>query len=40
MARGKCDVTGDGKNDLISGSAPESEWKFDPYYEESTPTHG
>lgn len=34
-----CDVTGDGKSDLISGSYPRSEWKFDPYYEES-PTHG
>ncbi|MEW6867376.1 hypothetical protein [Trueperella pyogenes] len=40
LARGRCDVTGDGKPDLISGSAPRSEWKFDPYYEDSTPTHG
>lgn len=40
ITRGRCDVTGDGKPDLISGSAIRSEYKFDPYYEDSTSTHG
>ncbi len=40
LARGRCDVTGDGKPDIVSGNAVRSEYKFDPYYESSTPTHG
>lgn len=40
IARGQCDVTGDGKPDLITSSPMRSEWKFDPYYEDSTETHG
>lgn len=40
VAKGSCDVTGDGKPDLITGGATRSEYKFDPYYEDSTPTHG
>ncbi|MGL5405509.1 MAG: integrin alpha [Propionibacteriaceae bacterium] len=40
LARGACDVTGDGKPDIVSSGAPRSEWKFDPYYADSTPTKG
>lgn len=40
LARGRCDVTGDGKPDLISGNVVRSEWKYDPYYADSTPTKG
>ncbi|WP_124054018.1 hypothetical protein [Arcanobacterium ihumii] len=40
IARGSCDVTGDGKPDLITSSPVRSEWKFDVHYEKSTPTHG
>ncbi|WP_216382534.1 integrin alpha [Arcanobacterium phocae] len=40
IARGRCDVTGDGKPDLVTSSPMRSEWKFDPHYELSTPTHG
>ena len=40
LARGKCDVTGDGRSDIISSSPLRSEWVFDPYYADSTPTKG
>ena len=40
LARGRCDVTGDGKADIISGNVVRSEWKWDPFYAESTPTKG
>ncbi|MGL4831411.1 MAG: integrin alpha [Propionibacteriaceae bacterium] len=40
LARGACDVTGDGQPDIVSGGAPRSEWKYDPYYADSTPTKG
>ncbi|MDH4659109.1 hypothetical protein J7S19_10960 [Corynebacterium pyruviciproducens] len=40
LAKGSCDVTGDGIADIISGNAIRSEYKFDPFYEDSTPTHG
>lgn len=40
LAKGSCDVTGDGKPDLVAGSAVRSEYKFDPLYEDSTTTHG
>lgn len=35
LARGACDVTGDGKPDVISGNLTRSEWKYDPYYWDS-----
>lgn len=35
LARGTCDVTGDGKPDVISGNLTRSEWKYDPYYWDS-----
>lgn len=40
LARGTCDVTGDGRPDIISGNVVRSQWKWDPYYAESTPTRG
>lgn len=40
LARGRCEVTGDGKADIISGNVVRSEWKWDPFYAESTPTKG
>ena len=40
LARGACDVTGDGRPDIISGNVVRSQWKWDPYYAESTPTRG
>ncbi|MDO5722555.1 MAG: integrin alpha [Actinomycetaceae bacterium] len=40
LAHGSCDVTGDGKPDIISGNVVRSEWKYDPYYADSTPTKG
>lgn len=40
LARGRCDVTGDGKADIVSGNVVRSEWKWDPFYAESTPTKG
>ncbi len=40
LARGRCDVTGDGKADIISGNVVRSEWKWDPFYAETTPTQG
>ena len=40
LAHGRCDVTGDGKADIISGNVTRSEWKYDPYYADSTPTKG
>ena len=40
LAKGSCDVTGDGKPDLVAGSAVRSEYKFDSFYEDSTDTHG
>ncbi|MDT3766830.1 LPXTG cell wall anchor domain-containing protein [Gleimia hominis] len=32
IARGACDVTGDGVADIVASTAVRSEWKFDPYY--------
>lgn len=40
LAQATGDVTGDGKPDIVSGNAIRSEYKFDPFYEDSTPTHG
>lgn len=40
LAKGRCDVTGDGKADIIAGMPTRSEWKFDPFYMNSTPTYG
>ncbi|MDO4792116.1 MAG: hypothetical protein Q3999_06505 [Buchananella hordeovulneris] len=39
IARGTCDVTGDGKPDIISGNVSRSEWKYDRYYWQN-PNHG
>ncbi|MCG7302435.1 FG-GAP repeat protein [Winkia sp. UMB3158] len=40
LVKGQCDVTGDGKADIIAGMPTRSEWKFDPFYLDSTSTHG
>ncbi|QWW19638.1 FG-GAP repeat protein [Schaalia sp. 19OD2882] len=40
LAHGRCDVTGDGKDDIVSGNVVRSEWKYDPFYSESTDTKG
>lgn len=40
LGRGECDVTGDGVPDIVSGNVVRSEWKFDPYYAETTKTKG
>ena len=39
IARGSCDVTGDGRPDIIASSLTRSEWRFDPYYVD-TPNNG
>lgn len=40
LARQTCEVTGDGKPDVVATSPLRHEWKYDPYYADSTPTHG
>ncbi|MDC4232345.1 integrin alpha [Actinomyces sp. B33] len=40
LARGSCDVTGDGIADIVSGNLTRSQWRFDPFYAETTETRG
>ncbi|MDO5051629.1 MAG: VCBS repeat-containing protein, partial [Pseudoclavibacter sp.] len=40
LARGGCDVTGDGVADIVSGNVTRSELKYDPYYAEEPPNYG
>lgn len=40
MARHAGDVTGDGIPDIIAGNVVRSEWKYDPFYKDTTETKG